>query len=187
MPNVNPGPASTATPSATAVLAPAIQPNFGNLYQGSNAIRLLAFQKAVNISTTGDNAVLPLINTQAFSFTPSTTSIILANPGSFVNGVFTPGTSVACVFQLFSGPNATGTTITASTTSTMTGATSALSLQLVASAATAQGYLLATGWGVGQVNGQGGAASYNIYVHVTTASAATATQMDMYIYGLDLT
>jgi hypothetical protein len=187
MPSVNPGPASTSTTSATNVLAPASQPNLGNLYQGSNAIRLLAFQKAVPINATGDTAFLPLINTQAFAFLPSASSIILANPGAYVNGVFTPGTSVACIFTLYSGPNATGTTLTAATTSTMTGATAALSVQLVASAATAQAYLLASNWGVGQVNGQGGAASYGIYVHVTTASAATATQMDMYIYGLDLT
>jgi hypothetical protein len=184
MPNVNPGPASTATPSATNVLAPASQPNFGNLYQGSNAYRLLALQKALNISTTGDTFI-PLINTQAFTFQPLASSIVLANPGAFVNGVFTPGTSVACVFQLFSGPNATGTTICASTTSTMTGATATLSNQLVA--ATATGYFLASNWGVGQVNGQGGAASYGIYVHVTTASAATATQFDLYVYGQDLT
>ena len=54
MPNVNPGPASTATPSATNVLAPASTPNFGNLYQGSDAFRLLAFQQAVNISSRSD-------------------------------------------------------------------------------------------------------------------------------------
>jgi hypothetical protein len=186
MPNVNPGPASTSTSSATAVLAPATQPNFGNLYQGSNAMRLLAFQKAINISTTGDNAVLPLINTQAFSVSNAgagTGCIVLTNPGAFVNGVFTPGTSVACIFTLYSGPNATGFALTAATTSTMTGATAALSIQQVTSLAT--GFYLPTNWGVGQVNGQGGAASYNIYFHCTTASAATATQFDMYIYGAD--
>jgi len=188
MPNVNPGPASTATPSATNVLAPASQPNFGNLYQGSNAIRLLAFQQAVNISTTGDAAVLPLINTQRFSFSNAGAGagcIVLANPGAYVNGVFTPGTSVACVFRCWSGPAGTGTALCASTTSTMTGATSALSIQQVTSTAT--GFYLASNWGVGATNGQGGASSYNIYFNITTASASTATQFDVYFYGMDLT
>jgi hypothetical protein len=151
-------------------------------------MRLLAFQQAVNISTTGDNAVLPLINTQRFSFSNAGAGagcIVLANPGAYVNGVFTPGTSVACVFQLWSGPNATGTSICASTTSTMTGATAALSIQQVTSTGT--GFYLASNWGVGQVNGQGGASSYNLYFHVTTASASTATQFDLYVYGMDLT
>jgi hypothetical protein len=189
MPNVNPGPASTATPSATNVLAPASTPNFGNLYQGSDAFRLLAFQQAVNISTTGDNAVMPLINTQRFSFQTAglgVGAIIAANPGAFVNGVFTPGTAAACVLQLWSGPNATGTSITASTTLTgFTGATAAASILPITSTGT--GFYLATNWGVGATSGQGGASSYNIYVHVTTASAATATQFDLYVYGLDLT
>jgi hypothetical protein len=181
MPSVNPGPASTSTPSAVAVLAPQTFPNYGNLYQGSNAFRLLAFQKAVNISTTGDNAVLPLINTQAFSFISSgagTGVIVVTNPGAFVSGVFTAGSAAATVLQLWSGPNATGTSICASTTLTgFTGAAAASSILNITSTGT--GFYNAATWGVSS------AASYNIYVHVTTASAATATQLDMYIYGLD--
>jgi hypothetical protein len=185
MPSLNPGPASTVTPSTEAVLAPQSFPNFNAQGQGSNAYRLLAFQKAVPINGTGDAAFLPFLNIQAFSFQPVATSIILANPGAFVSGVFTPGTSVACVFRLWSGPAGTGQAVCASTTSTMTGATAALSQQLVA--ATATGYFLVSNWGVGQTNGQGGAASNGIYFNVTTASASTATQWDMYIYGMDLT
>ncbi len=188
MPTINPGPATTGTQSATAVYAPVSTPNYGNLYQGSNALRLLAFQKAVPIGTTGDAAVMPLINTQQFSFSAAgagTGCIVLANPGAYVNGVFTPGTSVALIFRMWSGPAGTGTALCASTTSTMTGATAALSVQPVTSTAT--GFYLASGWGVGATNGQGGAASYNIYFNVTTASASTATQIDCYVYGLDLT
>jgi hypothetical protein len=178
MANINLGPASTSTASATAVLAPASTPNFGNLYQGLNAYRLLAEQKALPISSTGDIA-FPLINTQAFAFLPLVGAIILTNPGAFVNGVFTPGTAAACVLQFYSGPNATGSTITASTAVTMTGASAATSIQIVT--ATLAGFNLAATWGVG------GASSYNIFAHITTASAATATQMDCYVYGLDLT
>lgn len=189
MPNVNPGPASTATPSATAVLAPAIQPNFGNLYQGSDALRLLAFQQAVNISTTGDVAFMPLINTLRFSFSTAgagTGVIVATNPGAYVSGVFTPGTAAACVMRLWSGPAGTGTALCASTTLTgFTGATAAASILNITSTAT--GFYLASNWGVGQTNGQGGAASYGVYVNVSTASASTATQMDLYVYGYDFT
>jgi hypothetical protein len=185
MPNVNPGPASTATASVTNVLAPVSFPNFNSSGQGSNAFRLLALQKAANISATGD-VVFPLINTQAFSLYPATQAIVLANPGAYVNGVFTPGTAAACVFSMWSGPNATGQQIVAAATAvTLTGATAAASVQYPT--CTALGYYLASGWGVGNVNGQNGAASYNIYLHITTASAATATQMDVYVYGYDLT
>jgi hypothetical protein len=183
MPSVNPGPASTSTPSATAVLAPASQPNYGNLYQGSNALRLLAFQKAVNISTTGDVAVLPLINTQNFSFLTAgagTGVIVVTNPGAYVNGVFTAGSAAACVLRLWSGPAGTGTALCASTTLTgFTGAAAASSILNITSTAT--GFYSALTWGVSS------AASYNIYVNVTTAAASTATQMDMYIYGYDFT
>ena len=184
MPNVNPGPASTATPSATSVLAPASQPNFGNLYQGSNALRLLAFQQALPISGTGD-FFLPLINCQRLALLPAASSIITCNPGAFVNGVFTPGTSVACVWQLFTAGAGGGTALCGSTTSTMTGATALLSIQTVAS--TGLGFYNTAVWGAGSTLGLGGAFSGGIYFHCTTASAATATQMDLYIYGLDLT
>lgn len=180
MANVNPGPASTSTASATNVLAPATTPNFGNLYQGSNAFRLLAFQKAVNCSAIGDTT-LPLINTQAFSFAgyiASATTIYVTNPGAFVNGVFTPGTAAATVLQLFSGPNATGTSITASTTLTgFTGAAAASSILGIVSTGT--GFYLASNWGAGA------AGSWNLYCHITTPAAATATQFDMYVYGID--
>jgi hypothetical protein len=185
MPNVNPGPASTATASVTNVLAPATFPNYNSQGQGSNAFRLLALQKAAPINATGD-VVFPLINTQAFSLYPATQAVVLANPGAFVNGVFTPGTAAAMVFSMWSGPNATGTQIVAAATATtMTGATAALSVQYPT--CTATGFYLASGWGVGNTNGQGGAASYNIYFHITTASASTATQCDIYVYGYDLT
>src|SRR5271154_463630 len=185
MPNVNPGPASTATASTTAVIAPATQPNFNSIGQGSNAWRILACQQAAPINAIGD-VVFPLVNTQRFNIGPTGQAVVLANPGAFVNGVFTPGTAAAMVFSMWSGPNATGTQIVAAGTAcTMTAATAALSVQYPA--VTPIGFYLASGWGVGATNGLGGAASYNIYFHITTASAATATQCDLYVYGYDLT
>ncbi len=184
MANVNPGPASTSNASATAVLAPAVTPNFGNLYQGVNAIRCLAVGRAVPIAVTGDAAFLPIINaTNVGLIVPGI--VLLANPGAIVNGVFTPGTAAALVCRLWTGPAGTGTAITGSITCTMTAATAALSLQSVA-LATAGYYNTAT-WGVGATNGQGGAASNGIYVNITTASASTATQMDVFVYGMDCT
>jgi hypothetical protein len=182
MANVNPGPASTSTLSATAVLAPAVSPNFAAVYQGVNAMRILAVGRAVPINATGDAAFLPIVNATALTLAVPGVALI-ANPLALVNGVLTPGTSVALVFRLWTGPAGTGTALTAATTSTMTGATAALSQQAVAYATA--GYYLTSNWGVGATNGQGGAASNGIYVNITTASASTATQMDIFIYGMD--
>jgi hypothetical protein len=183
MANVNPGPASTSNASATAVLAPAVFPNFGNLYQGVNAIRTLAVGRGINIAGLGDVAFLPLIN--ATNITLAVPGIaLIANPLQLVSGVLTPATSVTLVFRLWTGPAGTGTALTAATTSTMTGATAALSQQAVAYATA--GYYNTANWGVGATNGQGGAASNGVYVNVTTVSAA-ATQMDIFLYGMDCT
>ena len=178
MANVNPGPATTSNASATAVLAPAQTPNFGNLYQGAQGFRCVAFQKAVNVSGTGDVALLPIINATALGFGNTDGLIIAANPGAFVNGVFTPGTAAACVLRLWTGPAGTGTALTASTTLTgLTGAAAASSQLVIAETA---GYFLTSTWGVG------GAGSNYIYVNVTTASASTATQIDLFVYAFDL-
>jgi hypothetical protein len=184
MPNVNPGPASTSTPSQTAALAQANTPNFGNLGNGQWALRMIAGARAIPINGTGDVAFLPIVN--ASLLTLAVPGIVLTtNPGAFVNGVFTPGTAAACVFRLWTGPNGTGTALIAATTSTMTGATAALSQQAIAWAIA--GYYNTANWGVGATTGQGGAGSNGIYVNVTTASASTATQMDIFCYGMDNT
>jgi hypothetical protein len=183
MANVNPGPATTSNASATAVLAPAVTPNFGNLYQGVNAIRTLAVGRSIPISGTGDVAFLPLINaTNIALIVPGVA--LTCNPLYLVNGVLTPGSATSLVFRLWTGPAGTGTALTAATTSTMTGATAALSQQAVAWATA--GYYNTANWGVGATNGQGGAASAGIYVNVTTASTV-ATQMDIILSGIDCT
>jgi hypothetical protein len=66
MANTNLGPAVTSNASATAVLAPAQTPNYGNLYQGLNAIRLLCVARGVNLAVTGDT-VMPIINALSYS------------------------------------------------------------------------------------------------------------------------
>jgi len=186
MPSVNPGPASTATPSATAVLAPAVTPNFGNLYQGAQAYRCLAFGRQIPVNATGDAAFLPLINTAAFNFLPAASAILFANPGTLINGVFTFASIASTVARLWSGPAGTGLALCASTTlSTLSATTAATYLQVVT--ATALGYYQSSTWGVGQTNGIGGAPSNGIYVNIGTASGVTSSVVDVFVYGADLT
>ncbi len=141
MANVNLGPAVTSNASATAVLAPASTPNFGNLYQGVNAYRCLAVGRQIPVNGVGDSAFLPIINSQAFALLPSASAFVFANPGTLIAGVFTAASIASTVLTLYSGPNTTGLPLTAATTlSTLTAAGTAVSLiQVVATAAGAQG------------------------------------------------
>jgi hypothetical protein len=183
MPSVNPGPATTSTQSQTAALAQANTPNYGNLGNAQNAVRMIAGQRGVPIGGTGDVAFLPIINATLLNLAVPGI-VLLANPYNLVNGVPTPSTAVVLVFRLWTGPAGTGTALIAAPTVTMTGATAALSQQALAWATA--GYYNTGNWGVGATNGQGGAASNGIYVNVTTAST-TATFMDIFCYGTDCT
>src|ERR1700761_8943105 len=117
MANVNPGPATTSNASATAVLAPTVTTNFGNLYQGVNAIRTLAVGRGIPINGTGDVALLPIINaTNIALIVPGVA--LTANPLVLSNGVLVPASATSLVFRLWTGPNGTGTALTAATTST---------------------------------------------------------------------
>jgi hypothetical protein len=177
MANINLGPASTSTASATAVLAPAQTPNFGNLYQGAQALRCVAFQKAVPVNALGTVAAMPVINATAMAFGYTLGVVIAANPGSFVNGVFTPGTAAACNLGLWTGSGGTGTALT--TAGVLTGLTGASAAASAISIAENSAYYLTSTWGVG------GAASNYIYVNTTVVSA-TATQIDLFVYAFDL-
>jgi hypothetical protein len=189
MPSVNPGPATTVTASIDAVMAPATTPNFNSQGQGTNAYRLLAVGRQIPVNSTGDVAFLPLINTQAFALLPAASAFVFANPGTLINGVFTAASIASTVLLLYSGPNATGLPLTASTTlSTLAASGTAASLiQVVSTVAGAQGYLSAATWGVGETTGLGGASSYGIYVHINTASGVASSVVDLFAYGVDLT
>src|ERR1700679_3647335 len=100
MPSVNPGPATTQTQSQTAALAQANTPNYGNLGNAQNPIRMIAGQRGVPIGSTGNVAFLPIIN--ATLLTLAVPGIVLiANPYNLVNGVPTPATAVVLVFRLW--------------------------------------------------------------------------------------
>lgn len=189
MPSVNPGPATTATANTEAVLAPASFPNFNSQGQGTNALRLLAVGRQIPVNGTGDVAFLPLINVQAFAFQPTATAFMFCNPGTLIAGVFTSASIASTVVELYSGPATTGLPLTASTTlSTLAASGTAASLiQLVATVSGAQGYLSTATWGVGETTGIGGAASYGIYVHVSTASGVASSVVDLFCYGMDFT
>lgn len=66
MPSVNPGPASSQSGQTAAVMAP-FAPSPANPFpQGTAALRLLAFKQTVSLATTGDVAVMPVINSSKF-------------------------------------------------------------------------------------------------------------------------
>jgi hypothetical protein len=65
MPSVNPGPAVTQTLQTIEVQTP-VNTNINPAVQGSNALRLLAVAKGVNLNAVGDT-VLPIINSTAWS------------------------------------------------------------------------------------------------------------------------
>ena len=186
MPSINPGPAITSTPSTNVVLAPWTSPNFGNLFQGVNAYRILAVGRQIPVSGTGDAAFLPLVNTQSFNFLPAASAIVFANPVTIAAGVPTFASIASTVCRLWTGPAGTGLALCAATTlSTLTATTAATYIQVAT--ATAVGYYQSSTWGVGQTNGIGGAASNGIYVNVATASGVTASFVDIFVYGTDLT
>lgn len=73
----NPGPASISTLNTQILTAPQAgsNANFGSgVTQGSNALRLIAVARAVNLATTGDT-LMPIINST--SWAPAT--IVIAN------------------------------------------------------------------------------------------------------------
>jgi hypothetical protein len=175
MANVNPGPAVTSNAAQTAVYAPATTPNFGNIGQGSNALRCLAQARAVSIAAgTGDIAVIPLINTQIFVVT----AIIFSNAYSITNGVVTSATAAALTVSVNGGPGVTGTSLVASAALTnLTGSTKYVSSTVAEAANT---LVLAS------TMGTSGAPSNYIYVNSTVISGA-AQYCDFFVFGYDLT
>ena len=131
----NPGPATTVT----------IHPS--NLAT-NQAIRLLAVATGVNVNATGDQAVLPIINSINYSvsnvvFTNASTSLTTAAAG------------------LFTAPSAGGTGVVANAAlSALTGST-VVSQRTVASTATLSGQNLYLNVGTAQ----GAAATMDVYVY----------------------
>lgn len=175
MANVNPGPAVTSNAAQTAVYAPAITPNFGNVGQGINALRCLAQARQISIAAgTGDIAVIPMINTQSFIVT----AVIFANAYSITNGVITTASAAALTASLNGGPAVSGTSIVASAALTnLTGLTKYV-LSTVAEAAN-------TSVQTATMGTSGGPSNY-LYLNSTVISGA-AQYCDLFVMGYDIT
>ena len=131
----NPGPATTTTIHPQSITS-------------NQAIRLLAVATGVNVNATGDQAVLPIINSTNYSvsnvvFTNASTSLTTAAAG------------------LFTGPSAGGTALVANAALSGLTASTVVSQRTVASTATqsAQNLYLNVG------TAQGAAATMDVYVY----------------------
>jgi hypothetical protein len=158
MPSVNPGPATTQTPNTVAELLP-VNTLQKPVEVGTNALRLLGVARGVSLNSTGDAAVMPVINAAAWS--PVT--VVFAN--GLVSGVST--TVAAAGVGIFTGAGSTGTTVR--TQGVLTAQTAGASIAAGALAATAALQLTAQ----------------SMYVNVGTA-LANAT-VDVFVYGYDQT
>jgi len=157
MPSVNPGPATTQTPNTQAELAP-VNTLQKPVELGTNALRLLGVARGVNLSATGDAAVMPIVN--AGTWAPAT--VVTAN--GQVSGV--QGSIATASIGIFTAPAGGGTAIKAQAalaSNSAAGSSIAAASATVILAFTAQ----------------------TLYVNVGTA-LANAT-VDVFVYGYDQT
>jgi hypothetical protein len=159
MPSVNPGPATTQTPSQLATLTPVNAPGPTVPGQAGNAIRLLAVGRSVSVGGTGDTALLPIINSSSYNVT----NIVVTN--SQLAGV--SGSIATANISINTGAAVTGTSVNAAAALTTLTASNVVAQRTVV-AATLLLSLSATG----------------LYVNVGTA-VATGT-LDIFVYGYDL-
>jgi hypothetical protein len=148
MPSVNPGPATTTTPSQVAVLVP-VNTSIKPVEVGANDQRLLAVARAVNVNGVGDAAVMPVINAGVWNITT-----VL-----FTNASISLTTALA---GLFTAPAAGGTGIVANAAlSALTGPTvvSARTVTNTTVAFTGQNLYLNVG------TAQGAAATMDVFVY----------------------
>lgn len=156
MPSVNPGPATTTTPNTVAGLIP-VNTLVKPVEVLTNARRLLAVARGVNVNAAGDTAIMPVVNAGTYAVE----QVILTNASISLTtataGIFTAaaggGTAVVAAATALSG--LTGPTVVSKPT--VVAGTLVLAL-------TAQ----------------------NLYFNVGTAQGAAAT-LDVFVYGYDLT
>jgi len=157
MPSVNPGPATTSTPNTTAELAP-VNTLQKPVELGTNALRLLGVARAVSGNSTGDAAVMQIIN--AGSWLP--VNMVTAN--GQVSGV--AGSIATLALGLFTAAAAGGTAIKSNAA---LGSNSAANSAIVTAT---------TVTAVAQT-------AQSVYVNVGTALANST--LDIFLYGYDLT
>ena len=156
MANTNPGPAVTGSASAVAVLTPVNSQTNSNP-QGTNALRVLAYAKAMNVNASGDVGVLPVINSSRWNV-----QAVVAT-----NNTTGAGTSVA--IGLYTGALQVGTTIVSPV----------ILSSLVGYGGTTVAYRPTV------INTSFVGTGSNIYVNCQT-TAGTACTLDVYVLGYDL-
>jgi len=156
MANVNPGPALTANPNAMLITEP-VNNQINPVPAFTNARRLLAVGRAINVNGTGDSALMQVINASVWAVT----EVILWNASISLT---------TATYGIWTGAAGTGTSIVAASTalSGLTGPT------VVGKPTVFAATLLLTQTAKG------------MYFNVNTAQGAVAT-VDCAIYGYDLT
>ncbi len=159
----NPGPAVTTTVNTQAVTAPIQTPqvntNAGPV-QGTNARRLLAAARGLNLAATGDQAVIPIVNSLYYNVT----DVIVANGQT--SGAAAAITTAA--IGIWTAAAKAGTTVVASVALTTNSAANSVWPATVSTAAT----LVAL-------------TAQNLYFNVNTSLASSTC--DIFCYGYDLT
>jgi hypothetical protein len=157
MPSVNPGPATTITPSQLAVMTPqnALGPTVPG--QGGNAYRLLGVARNISLIATGDTAIMPIINSSNWA-----PALMVTSNGQLAGVAGSVATAALGIFTLAA---AGGSAIKAN--AALTNNSAANSAIAVATTIVNLSYQLT-----------------QVYVNVGTA-LATAT-VDIFLYGYDL-
>jgi hypothetical protein len=159
MPSVNPGPATTQTPNQVAQLLP-VNTLQKPVEVGTNALRLLAVARNINLSQLGDAAVMPVINSTQYA----PVNYVFAN--GQVNGV--PGSIATAAVGIFQAPAAGGSNaIRAANTALSTNSAAGSSISTAAAVVN----LTYT--------------SQLLYLNVGTVLAGAT--VDLFIYGYDQT
>ena len=156
MANTNPGPAVTGSTNSLAAMAP-VNTQTNSTPLETNALRLLAVGRSISVNSTGDVAVLPVINASRWN--------IQAVIGS--NMSVNAGTSVA--IEINSSAAGAGTTIVAP--------------QILSGLQAFGGVTVAYRFTV--INTTYAGTAQNIYVNCQT-TAGTACTMDVFVLGYDL-
>ncbi len=124
MPSVNPGPATTSTPSQIATLTPVNAPGPTVPGQAGNAYRLLGVARAVSGNSTGDAAVMQIINSSYWAPAVMVTangqvSGVLGSIATLALGIFTAaaagGSAIKSNAALASNSAANSSIVTATT------------------------------------------------------------------------
>ena len=156
MANTNPGPAVTGNANSVAAYAP-VNTQTNSNPQETNQIRVLAVGRGLNINTTGDIGVLPVINSSRWNVQAVVASNMTVNAGT------------SAAIAVCSAANGAAVTIVAP--------------QILSGLVAFGGATVAYRFTVQNVSFAG--TGQNIYVNCQT-TAGTAATLDVFVLGYDL-